>query len=250
MVKIGIIGGSGLDDPKILEDYEEKEVETIYGKPSSKLICGKISGVDCVFISRHGKTHSIMPTKVPYKANIEALRLEGCTHIIATTACGSLKEEIKPKDFIFIDQFIDFTKHRALTFHEDKVIHTPMAEPFCPALREIFIETAKEIGLKYHTKGVMVTIEGPRFSTKAESFMFQKLGAEVINMSSVPEVSLARESGMCYASIAMATDYDCWRDGEESVTWELVKERMKENSENVKKLILKVIPKIKEHKCG
>ena len=249
MVKIGIIGGSGLDNPEILKDYEEKEVTTKYGKPSSKLICGKISGIDCVFLARHGKQHSIMPTKVPFRANIQALKDEGCTHILATTACGSLKEEIKPKDFVFLSQFIDFTKHRTLTFHEEDVVHTPMAEPFCTELRKILSETAKELGLRHHKEGTIVTIEGPRFSTKAESFMFIKLGVDVINMSTVPEVILAREAGICYASIAMATDYDCWREGEEPVTWEMVKERMKENSESVKKLILKTIPKIKEHKC-
>ena len=252
-VKIGIIGGSGLDDPKILKDYTEKEVETKYGKPASKLICGKISGIDCVFLARHGKSHNIMPTKVPFRANIQALKNEGCTHILATTACGSLREEIKPKDFVFIDQFIDFTKHRILTFHEEEVVHTPMAEPFCSELRKLLIETAKELNLKYHNKGTMVTVEGPRFSARAESFMFQKLGADVINMSTVPEVSLAREAGICYASIAMATDYDCWKENEESVTFDMVLGRMKENSENVKKLILKTIPEIarisEEHKC-
>jgi len=249
MIKIGIIGGSGLDDPDILKEKKEIEVETPYGKPSSPLSIGKVKGVDVVLLARHGKKHSIYPTGVNYRANIYALKQQGCTHILATTACGSLRDEIKPNDFVFVDQFIDFTKHRALTFHEKEVIHTPMAEPFCEYLRKILAETANELGLKYHRKGTVITIEGPRFSTKAESKMFRILGADVINMSTVPEVILAREAKICYQAIAMSTDYDCWKENEEPVSWEMIVERMKLNSENVKKLIIAAIPKIKEEKC-
>lgn len=248
-IKIGIIGGSGLDDPKILDDYKEISVDTPFGKPSDSLITGKIKNMDVVILARHGRNHSIMPTKVPFQANIWALKEIGCTHILATTACGSLKEEIRPKDLVFLDQFIDFTKHRNLTFYEDKVVHTPMADPFCSYLRKELIGTAKKLGIKHHEKGAMITIEGPRFSTRAESFMFQKMGADVINMSTVPEVILARELGICYASIAMATDYDCWREGEESVTWEIILEAMKHNAENVKKLLVEVIPQIVIYDC-
>jgi 5'-methylthioadenosine phosphorylase len=249
MVKIGIIGGSGFDDPDILKEKKEIEVDTPYGKPSSVLTCGKIAGIDVVLLARHGKKHSIYPTGVNFRANIWALKEQGVTHIIATTACGSLREQIKPNDFVFVDQFVDFTKHRALTFHDKEVIHTPMAEPFCECLRKKLVETAKELGIKYHEKGTIITIEGPRFSTKAESRMFRLLGADVINMSTVPEVILAREAKICYQAIAMSTDYDCWKEGEEPVTWEMIVERMKLNSENVKKLILAAIPKIKEEDC-
>ncbi len=186
-----------------------------------------------------------MPTMVPYRANIWALDNIGVTHILATTACGSLRQKIKPKQLVFLDQFIDFTKHRDLTFYEDKVVHTSMADPFCDDLRKLLIKTAKELKISYHSKGTMVTIEGPRFSTRAESHMFRKLGADVINMSIVPEVILARELNICYASIAMATDYDSWHKNEEPVTWEMILSVMKENSDNVKKLILETIPKIK-----
>ncbi|MDD5431215.1 MAG: S-methyl-5'-thioadenosine phosphorylase [Candidatus Pacebacteria bacterium] len=248
-IKIAIIGGSGIDDPKILKDPQEIEMETPFGKPASKLITGKISGVDVVVLARHGKDHSIMPTKVPFRANIWALKEIGCTHILATTACGSLREEIKPRDLVFMDQFIDFTKHRNLTFFEDKVIHTPMADPFCPKLRELLIKTAENLKISHHKKGTNVTIEGPRFSTRAESHMFRNLGADIINMSTVPEVILARELGICYASIAMATDYDCWKAGEESVTWEMILNNMKHNAENVKKLLLEVIPKVDYSDC-
>jgi len=243
-IKIGIIGGSGLDDPEILSNAKELEIKTPYGKPASKLLEGKIAGQSIVILARHGKMHNFPPTLVPYRANIWALKLVGCTHILATTACGSLKGRMKPGDFVFIDQFIDFTKHRQLTFFEDKPVHTPMAEPFDLKLRQLLAKTAKKLRLKYHTKGTMVTIEGPRFSTKAESLMFRKLGAELINMSTVPEVILANELKIPYQSIAMVTDYDCWRKNSESVTFELVLKRMKENSEKVKRLLLKVIEKI------
>ncbi len=251
-VKVGIIGGSGLDDPKIIKGAREKNVKTPYGKPSSPLTIGRIDGVDVVILARHGKKHSIYPTAVNYRANLSALKKEGCTHILATTAVGSLRAGIKPADFVFIDQFIDFTKHRILTFHEKKVVHTPMAEPFCGELRSLLIKTAKELKLRHHKKGTVITIEGPRFSTKAESHMFRGFGADVINMSTVPEVILARELGICYQSIAMSTDYDCWKEGEEPVTWDIIVSIMHRNAENVKKLILNTIPGIEcsEHKCS
>jgi len=243
-IKIGIIGGSGLEDPKILVKAKEKEVKTPYGKPSDKLITGKISGKEVVILSRHGKKHTLSPSQVPYRANIWALKSLGCTHILATTACGSLKEEMKPGDFVFIDQFIDFTKQRKLTFFEDKVVHTPMADPFDLSLRQSLIKTAQKLNLSYHPKGTIVTIEGPRFSSRAESFMFQRLGADVVNMSTVPEVTLANELGIPYQSIAMVTDYDCWKKGEESVTNDLVMKRMAENSEKVKRLLIKTINRL------
>jgi 5'-methylthioadenosine phosphorylase len=244
-VKVGIIGGSGMDDPKLMKDKKEKKVKTPYGNPTSPLTLGKISGVDVVVLARHGKKHSIYPTGVNYRANIHALKKEGCTHILATTAVGSLRDKIRPGNFVFIDQFIDFTKHRPLTFHEKKVIHTPMAKPFCEGLRKLVGSSAKELKLRHHIKGTIVTIEGPRFSTIAESHMFRKLGADVINMSTVPEVILAREAGICYQSIAMSTDYDCWKEGEEPVTWEMILSIMNKNAENVKKLLLKTITRMK-----
>lgn len=248
-LKIGIIGGSGFDDPKLLENFQDLETDTPFGKPSSKLTSGQLGGVDVVIIARHGKNHSIVPTKVPFRANIWALKEAGCSHILAATACGSLREEIKPGDLVFLDQFIDHTKLRILTFYEDKVVHTPMADPFCPKLRELLIKSAKELNLDHHEKGTMVTIEGPRFSTRAESHMFRGWNADVINMSTVPEVTLARELGICYQSIAMSTDYDCWKEDEEPVTWEMVMETMKKNADNVKKLLVDVLPKIDFNEC-
>jgi 5'-methylthioadenosine phosphorylase len=248
-IKVGIIGGSGLDDPGLIRDVRQKRVKTPYGSPSSPLTIGKIHGTDTVILARHGKDHSIYPTGVNFRANIHALKKEGCTHILATTAVGSLREKIKPGDLVFVDQFIDFTKHRSLTFHDEKVIHTPMSEPFCGKLRSLLAKTAKELQLRHHTMGTVVTIEGPRFSTKAESHMFRKLGADVINMSTVPEVALAREAGLCYQTIAMSTDYDCWKEGEEPVTWEMIVSIMNKNAENVKKLLIKTISRIDYTEC-
>jgi 5'-methylthioadenosine phosphorylase len=248
-IKVAIIGGSGLDDPGLMHDIKEHVVETPYGKPTSPLTTGKIDGVDTVVIARHGQDHSIYPTGVNCQANLFALKEAGCTHILATTAVGSLREKIRPGDFVFIDQFIDQTKHRPLTFHDEKVIHTPMAEPFCRQLSDSLAESAKELRLRYHKRGTVVTIEGPRFSTKAESHMFRLLGGDVINMSTVPEVILARELGLCYQSIAMSTDYDCWKAEEEPVTWDVIVQTMKENAENVKRLIVATIPKIKYIEC-
>jgi len=248
MAKIGIIGGSGLDDPKIMKGAKDIEVDTPFGKPSSALTVGKIENIDVVILARHGKKHTIYPTGVNYQANIRALKEQGCTHIIVTTACGSLREEIKPRDFIFIDQFIDRTTKRKSTFYEkDHVAHIPMSEPFCQDLRNLLGETADELNLSNHKKGTVVTIEGPRFSTKAESNLFRSWNADVINMSTVPEVVLAREAGICYASVAMSTDYDVWHESEEDVNIEMVLKIMKQNAENVKKLILKTIPKIKDN---
>lgn len=249
-VKIGIIGGTGLDDPEILEGRTEKYVDTPFGKPSDALILGKIKNVDCVLLARHGRHHTIMPSKVNYQANIWALKEEGCTHVIVTTACGSLREEIQPGDMVIIDQFIDRTSLRPQTFYDGShcsargVCHIPMAEPFCPKTREVLIEMAKKLGLRCHSKGTIVTIEGPRFSSRAESFIFRTWGADVINMTTVPEVVLAKEAGLCYASIAMATDYDCWKEHEEAVSVDGVLKTMKENANKAKSLLLTTIPQI------
>ena len=243
-IKIGIIGGSGMDDPQLFDEIKIKDIHTPYGKPSDTLTIGTMGAGEVVMLARHAKGHTISPTKIPFRANVWALKSVGCTHILATTACGSLREKMKPGDLVFIDQFIDFTKLRALTFFENKVVHTQMADPFDLYLRRILIKVAKKLHLRHHEKGTIVTIEGPRFSTRAESFMFKKIGADLINMSTVPEVILANELGIPYQSVAMVTDYDCWRKNEESVSYDLVMQRMKENSEIVKKLLVETIKTI------
>lgn len=248
MVKIGIIGGSGLEDPDILEDRNEVAVMTSYGKPSDNLVTGKIGGVDVVILSRHDRQHRIPPTQVDYRANIQSLKDLGCTHIIATTACGSLKEEIGRGDLVILDQFIDFTRHRKISFHEEfephKPTHCPMADPFDKDLRDLLNNACKKLNFKHHEKGTVITIEGPRFSTRAESNVFRQW-ADVINMSVAPEAALANEAGIKYAAIAMSTDYDCWKTDEEPVTWEEVLKVFNENAEKVKKVLVEVIPEIK-----
>ena len=248
MVKIGIIGGSGLEDPDILKDAKDIEVKTDYGNVLLKT--GEISGVDVVLITRHGKEHTIPPTKVNFRANISALKKINATHILATTACGSLRENIGRGDFVILDQFIDFTRHRTVTFYDkfepNNPIHCSMAEPFDEKLRNVLIETAEELKLKHHKKGTVITIEGPRFSTKAESKMFRQWGADVINMSIAPEAILANEAGMPYAAVAMSTDYDCWKDDEKPATWQEVLKVFKQNVNKVIKLLIIAIPKIKQ----
>ncbi|MFX1364257.1 MAG: S-methyl-5'-thioadenosine phosphorylase [Promethearchaeota archaeon] len=248
MVKIGIIGGSGLDNPDILKDDRDIEVDTPYGKPSSPLKIGKIENVDVVLIARHGREHTIPPTYVNYRANIQALKDQDCTHIIATTACGSLREKIGRGDLVIVDQFIDFTRLRKITFFDEfppgDAKHTPMAYPYSSELRKILIETAKELNLKHHEKGTVITIEGPRFSTRAESEMFRIWGADVINMSIAPETILANEASIPYAAVAMSTDYDCWKDDEVPVTWEEILEIFGKNVSNVIALITNCIKKI------
>ncbi len=248
MVKIGLIGGSGLDNPDILKDGVDIEVDTPYGNPSSPLKIGKIENVDVVLIARHGREHTIPPTYVNYRANIQALKDQECTHILATTACGSLREKIGRGDLVIVDQFIDFTRLRKVTFFEQfspgDAKHTAMAYPYSDELRQILIETAKELNLKHHEKGTVITIEGPRFSTRAESEMFRLWGADVINMSIAPETILANEASIPYAAVAMSTDYDCWKDDEVPVTWEEILEIFGKNVSNVIALITNSIKKI------
>lgn len=248
MTKIGIIGGSGLDDSELITGAGEIETSTPYGDPSSPLTCGMLYDREVVMIARHGRRHQYNPTQVNYRANIHALKEQGVTHILATTACGSLREEIGRGDMVILDQFIDFTRHRKTTFFEsfeDGAHHTAMADPFDPALRAVLAQVATEMGLKVHTRGTVVTIEGPRFSSRAESFMFRSWGADVINMSIAPEAILANEIGIPYAAVAMSTDYDCWKADEAPVTWDDILDVFNRNAANVEKLLLKAIPRIK-----
>jgi 5'-methylthioadenosine phosphorylase len=253
MVRVGIIGGTGLDDPKLIKRAKKKNIKTKYGKPSSQITTGKIRSVEVAILARHGKGHTIWPTLVNFRANIAALKKLRCTHILATTACGSLREKIKPGDLIVSDQFIDFTKHRNPTFHDQtkqgEVLHLSIPDPFCPYLGKLLYKEAKKLKLKCHRGATVITIEGPRLSTRAESHMFRSWGADIINMSTVPEVILAREAKLCYAVVAMSTDYDSWKEDDDPVTWDMIKTRMKQNAEDVKQLLLEVIPKIEEVEC-
>jgi 5'-methylthioadenosine phosphorylase len=247
MPVVGIIGGSGLDDPDIMKDARSVIMDTPYGKPSSPLTSGRIEGIETIIIARHGKNHQYSPTQVNNRANIHALKEVGATHLLATTACGSLREEIERGHFVIVDQFIDFTRFRKNTFFDSfkkGPTHTSMVEPFDAKLRATLYQTSVALGYPTHSGGTVVTIEGPRFSTKAESHMFRAWGADVINMSIAPEAMLANEAGIPYAAIAMSTDYDCWKEDEEPVTWEEILAVFNQNADSVKKLLINVIPTI------
>ena len=252
MVKVGIIGGSGLDNPDMLNNAETVAVDTPYGRPSTPLTCGRLNGAEVVMIARHGQQHQFSPSQVNYRANIHALKAEGATHILATTACGSLREDIGRGDFVILDQFIDLTRHRKTTFFdsfENGARHTAMAEPFDRALRSALFQTARELNLMVHPSGTVVTIEGPRFSSKAESKMYRLWGADVVNMSIAPEAILANEIGLPYAAVAMSTDYDCWKEDEAPVTWDEILEVFNQNAANVVDLLIHTIPKIEHRRC-
>jgi 5'-methylthioadenosine phosphorylase len=248
MIKVGIIGGSGLENPDILKHPCQESMTTPYGNPSSPLISGRIDNTDIVILSRHGWHHTIPPSQINNRANIYALKQAGCTHIIASTACGSLRDDIGRGDLVIPDQIIDFTRHRINTFFEEfepgKMKHTSMADPFDKDLRKLIISCAAETGLKIHPKGTLITIEGPRFSTRAESRMFRIWGADIINMSVAPEVILANEIGIPYAALAMSTDFDSWKENEIPVLWEEVLRVFDENVDKVLKLLIGVIGKI------
>jgi 5'-methylthioadenosine phosphorylase len=248
MKRIGIVGGSGLDNPDILHEPSDRTILTPYGETSSPLRLGTIGGVAVALLSRHGREHTVPPSQVNHRANVFALREAGCTHVLATTAVGSLREEIGRGDFVILDQFIDFTRQRRMTFHEAYAphapVHAPMADPFCGKLRQVLLASCRELNIRHHPRGTVITIEGPRFSTRAESRMFRAWGADVINMSVATEAILANELGLPYAAVAMSTDYDCWKTDEEPVTWEGVLAVFKSNARRMTELLCHAIPRI------
>jgi 5'-methylthioadenosine phosphorylase len=245
MAIIGLIGGSGLEKLNLFRNHEEINIKTPFGDPSSTFLKGQVNNCTVYILSRHGRGHTITPTNVNNRANIHALKELGCDHVIATTACGSLREEIDRGHIVVPDQFIDFTRFRKNTFYEEfepgSPIHTAIADPFSKPLREMLIAAAIDLGLHFHPTGTIVTIEGPRFSTRAESIMFRKIGADIINMSTAPEAALANEAGLSYAAVALSTDYDSWKHDEKPVTWEDVFRVFEENVKNVTRLLEKVI---------
>jgi len=250
MAKIGLIGGSGLEKLNLLSETREIDADTPFGAPSSTIYTGRIEGNEVFILSRHARDHSITPSHVNNRANIHALKKLGCLYIFATTACGSLREEIKRGDIVFPDQFIDFTKHRINTFHENFIEgvtgHASMPDPFSERLRLKLIKCAGTLGLSYHASGTIITIEGPRFSTRAESKMFRILGADIVNMSVAPEAALAREAGIQYAAIALSTDYDSWKHEEKPVTWAEVLQVFEENVRHVTELLVNVLKSFEE----
>ncbi|MCC5814435.1 MAG: S-methyl-5'-thioadenosine phosphorylase [Leptospira sp.] len=242
-VKIGIIGGTGLYSLDGMEIVKEVYPDTPWGKPSDSITIGKYKGKEIAFLPRHGKGHFLNPSELPTQANICALKNLGVEEIVAFSSVGSLREEIPPKDFVLPSQVIDRTKSRAATFFENGVVaHAPFADPFSSSLAERIGKAADSIGLKMHKNKTLICMEGPLFSTRAESHMYRSWGADIINMTVLPEAKLAREAEIAYQMVCMSTDYDCWKEDEEHVTVEMVIQNLTQNAETAKKLLSELIP--------
>lgn len=240
---VGILGGSGLYDIDGLEEKEWRTVETPWGMPSDQLLFGRLHGLRCVFLPRHGRGHKISPSELNYRANIDALKRVGCTDVLSLSAVGSLKEELPPGHFVIVDQFIDRTFARPKTFFGSGcVAHVSMAHPVCGRLGEALEAAAREIGLPVTRGGTYLTMEGPQFSTYAESVLYRSWGCSVIGMTNMPEAKLAREAELCYATVAMVTDYDCWHEDHDAVTVDQVVRVLLGNADNARALVKKVLP--------
>ena len=247
---IAVIGGTGVYDPEIVENAREVKVYTPFGAPSDLVTLGTYKGRKVAFIPRHGKGHQIPPHRINYRANIWALKELGVRQIVASSAVGSLREDYAPGDFVITDQFIDRTKGRPDTFYEGgRLCHISSADPICPQLHDFFVGHARKLGLRFHPTGTYVCVQGPRFSTRAESKLFRQWGADLVGMTLYPECVLAREAEICYVSVAMVTDYDVW--AEKPVSTQEILETLQENSANFKRLIMEALPGIPEERtCG
>jgi len=252
--KIGIIGGSGLYKMEGMTGVEKVKVSTPFGEPSDAIILGTLKGIRVAFLPRHGEGHRISPSEIPAKANIYALKSLGVERIISVSAVGSLREEIEPLDIVIPDQLIDATKGRANTFFTGGIVgHVSLAEPFCPVLSQLSFEASTNVGAKVHKGGTYLVVEGPQFSTKAESQLYRSWGADVIGMTALPEAKLAREAEICYATLAIVTDYDCWHPSYESVTTEMILTNLRKGIDTVKrilKLLLASIPQKRDCACA
>ncbi len=239
---IGIIGGSGLYSIDEFEHLEDLNIKTPYGEPSSPLKVGRLAGVDVIFIARHGEGHVYNPSEINYRANIWAMKKSGVKAIFSVSAVGSLKDEIGPGQMLILDQYIDRTRTRPSTFFENGiVIHVSLAHPVSNYLREILINSCKKVDVTCHEKGTYICMEGPQFSTVAESNFYRQLNAEVIGMTSLQEAKLAREAEIDYATLALITDYDCWHPDHDNVTTDQVIAVVKKNSENAKKILIEAV---------
>jgi 5'-methylthioadenosine phosphorylase len=251
--EIGVFGGSGFYS--FLEDVEEVEVATPYGQPSAPLTIGEIGGRRVAFLPRHGRDHELPPHRIPYRANVWAMREAGVRRLIGPNASGALKAELVLGEFVVCDQFVDRTRGREDTFYDGpETTHVSAADPYCPDLRRLLVETAAELGIPARDGGTVVVVQGPRFSTRAESRWFQDAGWDVINMTAYPEGYLARELELCYANISMVTDHDVGVEGTPPVSHEQVVEVFTENNERLRELLFAVIPKVgpqpSEHPCA
>lgn len=251
---VGIIGGSGFYDIAGMTDVRTVEVDTPFGKPSDPVLMGRLNGRDVAFIARHGKGHRYMPTMVPVRANVFALKMLGVTHLISVSAVGSMKEEIEPLHMVVPDQLYDRTVLRPRTFFEEgPVVHVAIADPYCPELRSSLVKAAESAGATVHDGGTYICIEGPQFSTRAESLVYRSWGMSVIGMTAMPEARLAREAEMCYATLAMSTDYDTWHEEHDTVTVELVVQNLTRNVHRAKDTVAALVSMIgdtRECSCG
>lgn len=251
--KVGVIGGSGLYEIEGLADIETVSIDTPFGKPSDDIVVGTLSGVRVAFLPRHGRGHRISPSELPARANVWAMKALGVTHLISISAVGSLREEIAPRDVVIPDQIIDRTKgvRPASFFGDGMVVHVAFAEPYCAELCQIVYDAARKVGAKVHKGGTMVVMEGPQFSTKAESHFYRQIGGHLIGMTALPEAKLAREAEICYCTVAMVTDYDCWHESEEAVTVDMVVANLLANVDTAKAIIKAALPGINsaERKC-
>jgi 5'-methylthioadenosine phosphorylase len=255
MGRIGIIGGSGLYNIEGIRRVKEVVINTPFGKPSDAFITGNLEGKDVVFLPRHGKGHRISPSEINYRANIFGMKKLGVERIISVTACGSLKEHLSPMDFVVVDQFVDRTNQaRQTTFFSGGIVaHMVFAHPICKELSSIVYEAGKKIKVTIHNGGTYLNMEGPAFSTRAESKLYRSWGMDVIGMTNMPEARLAREAEICYSTLAAVTDYDCWHPHHESVTAEMVIRNLQKNIENAKKILsaaLKGLPEKRSCGCG
>ena len=241
-MKVGIIGGSGLYNLKELEKVEKVQLDTPFGKPSSDFLTGEVHDIPVIFIPRHGLGHVLLPTEIPFRANIWGLKKLGVTHLISVGAVGSLKEEIIPGHMVFPDQFIDLTRHRTSTFFGNGIVaHVQFGDPVCPTLCEKLAQAAQTVGATIHLGGTYICMEGPAFSSRAESLLYRSWGADVIGMTNAQEAKLAREAEMAFASIALATDYDCWHISESEVNVEDIIKVMHENVETARRIIVETL---------
>jgi len=249
--KIGVIGGSGLYQMEALQDVEEVKLETPFGDPSDALIVGTLEGMRVAFLARHGRNHHLMPTELPFRANIHAMKQLGVEYIISASAVGSLQEQIKPLDMVIPDQFIDRTRDRVNTFFGEGIVaHIGFADPVCEKLGDILYDSISDLELEAvtsHRGGTYVCMEGPAFSTKAESYLYRSWGAAVVGMTNLPEAKLAREAEISYATLALVTDYDCWHEDHESVTVERVVEYLRKNAVNAQTVIKEAVRRINEN---
>ena len=242
---VGVIGGSGLYQIDGLSDVREVELATPFGAPSDAFVTGVLGGVRMVFLPRHGRGHRVSPSEINFRANIWGLKRLGVTRIVSVSAVGSMREDVKPGDFVVIDQFFDRTRHRPDTFFgEGCVAHVMFADPVCGEVRRALLSAGRELGLSVRDGGTYMNMEGPQFSTRAESRLYRSWGIDVIGMTNLQEAKLAREAELCYATIAMATDYDCWHETHESVTVEAIIAVMQQNVGNARKLIGAAVPRL------